>query len=135
MEELSAFKIGVENVAYSKYFVGKSYLNYVSKDQITIYNVTFEPRCRNDWHIHNAKSGGGQILIVVSGVGYYQEEGKQVQILKPGDCINIKAGVKHWHGATPNSWFQHLAIEVPGVELSTEWLEKVDDEYYDNLEK
>ena len=93
-------------------------------------NVTFEPGCRNNWHIHHAKSGGGQILICVAGRGYYQEEGKDAVEMKPGDCINIPAEVKHWHGAAPDEWFSHLAIEVPGEETSNEWCEPVTDEVY-----
>ena len=92
--------------------------------------MTFEPGCRNNWHIHLAKSGGGQILICVSGLGYYQEWGKKAQELFPGDVVNIPAGVKHWHGATPYSWFSHLAVEVPAEEGSNEWLEPVDDDAY-----
>ena len=88
--------------------------------------------CRNNWHIHHAKTGGGQILICVSGRGYYQEWGKRAQELFPGDVINIPAGVKHWHGATPYSWFSHLAIEVPGEETANEWLEPVDETDYAN---
>lgn len=92
--------------------------------------MTFEPGCRNNWHIHHAKSGGGQILICVSGRGYYQEWRKKAQELFPGDVVNIPAGVKHWHGATPYSWFSHLAVEVPAEEGSNEWLEPVDDDAY-----
>ena len=84
--------------------------------------------CRNNWHIHHAKSGGGQILVCVAGRGYYQEEGKDAVEMKPGDCINIPAEVKHWHGAAPDEWFSHLAIEVPGENSSNEWLEPVSDE-------
>ena len=119
------FPIGEANEAYAQYFVGKSYLAPVSKSQVGIFNVTFEPGCRNNWHIHHAKSGGGQILVCVAGRGYYQEEGKEPVEMKPGDCINIPAEVKHWHGAAPDSWFSHLAIEVPGEETSNEWLEPV----------
>ena len=102
----------------------------ISADQVGIFNVTFEPGCRNNWHIHHAKSGGGQILICVSGRGYYQEWGKKAQELFPGDVVNIPAGVKHWHGATPYSWFSHLAVEVPAEEGSNEWLEPVDEDAY-----
>ena len=101
--------------------------------QVGIYNVTFEPGCRNNWHIHHAKNGGGQILVCVAGHGYYQEWGKEPVELRPGDAINIPAGVKHWHGAAPDSWFSHLAIEVPGENNSTEWLEPVGDEEYSKL--
>ena len=124
------FPIGEPNTAFEKYFVGKSYLAPVSKEQVGIFNVTFEPGCRYNWHIHHAKRGGGQILVCVGGRGYYQEEGKEAIEMKPGDCINIPAEVKHWHGATPTEWFSHLAVEVPGEECSNEWCEPVSDEVY-----
>lgn len=89
--------------------------------------------CRNNWHIHHAKNGGGQILVCVAGRGYYQEEGKEAIEMKPGDCINIPAEVKHWHGAAPDSWFSHLAVEVPGEDTSNEWCESVTDEVYGKL--
>jgi 4-carboxymuconolactone decarboxylase len=117
------FPIGEPNNAYARYFSGKSFLAPVSGSQISIHNVTFEPGCRNNWHIHHAKSGGGQILICVGGRGWYQEWGKEPVEMKPGDCVNIPVGVKHWHGAAKDSWFSHLAIEVPGEETSTVWLE------------
>ncbi|MGI6055418.1 MAG: carboxymuconolactone decarboxylase family protein [Bilifractor sp.] len=117
------FPIGEPNNAYARYFSGKSFLAPVSGSQISIHNVTFEPGCRNNWHIHHAKSGGGQILICVGGRGWYQEWGKGPVAMKPGDCVNIPVGVKHWHGAAEDSWFSHLAIEVPGEETSTKWLE------------
>ena len=98
-----------------------------------LFNVTFEPGCRNNWHIHHAKQGGGQILVCVAGRGYYQEEGKDAVEMKPGDVVNIPAEVKHWHGAAPDSWFSHLAVEVPGVEGSNEWLEPVCDDVYGKL--
>ena len=126
------FPIGQPNEAYSRYFSGQSYLAPLSTEQAGVYNVTFEPECRNNWHIHHAKTGGGQILICVSGRGFYQEWGKRAQELFPGDVINIPAGVKHWHGATPYSWFSHLAIEVPGEETANEWLEPVDETDYTN---
>lgn len=124
------FPIGQPNDAFAQYFTGQSYLAPVSTQQVGIFNVTFEPGCRNNWHIHHAKSGGGQILVCVSGRGYYQEWGKRAQELFPGDVVNIPAGVKHWHGAAPYSWFSHLAVEVPAEEGSNEWLEPVDDEAY-----
>ncbi len=127
------FPIGDENKEFEKYFIGKSYLYPISTKQIKIHNVTFEPKCRNDWHIHHASNGGGQILICVAGSGYYQEYGKEAEELNPGDCINIPSGVKHWHGASKDSWFSHLAIEVPGDNSSTEWLDKVNDEEYNKL--
>ncbi len=129
------FGQGEPNVNYSQYFVENSYLKPLAKmDNIFIANVTFEPKCRNNWHIHHAKSGGGQILICVDGEGWYQEEGKEARRLKPGDVVIIPANVKHWHGAS-NCWFSHLAIEVPGEKTSTEWCEKVSDEDYEKLSK
>lgn len=127
------FPIGAPNDAFAKYFVGQSYLAPVSTEQVGVFNVTFEPGCRNNWHIHNADKGGGQIIICVAGRGYYQEWGKDAVEMNPGDCINIPVGVKHWHGAAPDSWFSHLAIEVPGENGSNEWLEAVSDEEYGRL--
>ena len=127
------FPRGKENTAYSKYFVGQSYLNMLSVEQVVIGNVTFEPGCRNNWHIHHAKSGGGQILLCTAGRGYYQESGKEPRELKPGDVVNIPAEVKHWHGAAPDSWFSHVAVEVPGTETKNEWCEPVSDEDYRRL--
>lgn len=127
------FPIGEPNDAFAKYFIGQSYLAPVSTSQIGIHNVTFEPKCRNNWHIHHADKGGGQILICVGGRGYYQEWEKDAVEMNVGDCINIPVGVKHWHGATSDSCFSHLAIEVPGENCSNEWLEPVDDSYYNIL--
>ena len=124
------FPVGEPNDAFAKYFSGKSYLAPISLNQIGVHNVTFEPRCRNNWHIHHAKNGGGQILICVAGKGYYQEEGQRAIEMKPGDCVNIPAEVKHWHGASSDEWFSHLAIEVPGSETSNEWLKPVNDAEY-----
>ena len=121
------FPIGEPNDAFAQYFVGQSYLAPLSTNQIGIYNVTFEPKCRNNWHIHHADNGGGQILICVAGQGYYQEWGKPIQKLNAGDIVNIPANVKHWHGATNDSWFSHLSIEVPGENTSNEWLEPVEE--------
>ena len=121
------FPIGEPNDAFAQYFVGQSYLAPLSTNQIGIYNVTFEPKCRNNWHIHHADNGGGQILICVAGQGYYQQWGKPVQKLNAGDIVNIPANVKHWHGATNDSWFSHLSIEVPGENTSNEWLEPVEE--------
>ena len=126
------FPIGASNDGFAQYFSGKSFLAPVSKDQVGIFNVTFEPKCRNNWHIHNAKSDGGQILICVAGRGYYQEWGKKAIEMLPGDVVNIPANVKHWHGASADSYFSHLAIEVPGENTSNEWLEAVSDEEYFN---
>lgn len=127
------FPRGEENTAFAQYFIGQSYLNMLSLEQVVIGNVTFEPGCRNNWHIHHAKSGGGQILLVTGGCGYYQEWGKEPRRLYPGDVVNIPAEVKHWHGAAPDSWFSHLAIEVPGEETRNEWCEPVSDAEYRNL--
>ncbi len=127
------FPIGAPNDSFKQYFSGKSYLAPISKEQVGIFNVTFEPGCRNNWHIHHAAKGGGQILICVAGRGYYREWGKEAVEMKPGDCINIPAGVKHWHGAAKDSWFSHLAIEVPSENGSNEWLEPVEEEEYKKL--
>ena len=127
------FPIGEENKTFAKYFIGKSYLAPISTEQVKMFNVTFEPRCRNNWHIHHAKSGGGQILVVIGGRGYYQEWGKEPRELYEGDVVNIPVGVKHWHGATKDSWFSHIAVEVAGEETSNEWLEPVSDEEYNKL--
>ena len=127
------FPIGEPNDAYAQYFVGQSYLAPLSTTQVPISNVTFEPGCRNNWHIHHAKSGGGQMLICVGGRGWYQEWGKDAVELTPGKVINIPANVKHWHGAAADSWMSHLAIEVSGEETSNEWLETVSDAEYGKL--
>ena len=127
------FPIGVPNDAYAQYFSGQSYLAPLSNQQVTFFNVTFEPGCRNNWHIHHAKTGGGQILICVGGRGYYQEWGKDAVEMTPGSVVNIPAEVKHWHGAAPDSWFSHIAIEVAGDESSNEWCEPVLDEEYEKL--
>ena len=127
------FPIGEPNNAYAKYFVGQSYLAPVSTNQVGIFNVTFEPGCRNNWHIHHADKGGGQLLICLSGRGWYQEWGKEPRELHPGDIVNISANVKHWHGAAADSWFQHIAQEIPGENTKVEWLKPVDDEAYNKL--
>lgn len=127
------FPIGAPNDGYAQYFTGRSYLAPISAEQVGIFNVTFEPGCRNNRHIHHADKGGGQILICVGGRGYYQEWGKDAIEMKPGDCVNIPAGVKHWHGAASDCWFSHLAIEVTGENTSNEWLEAVTDEEYNKV--
>ena len=126
----SPIPVGEPNTAYAKYFIGNSYLHKLTLDQVPAFGVTFEPGCRNNWHIHHAKTGGGQMLIVTAGEGFYQEWGKPARRLKKGDTVNIPANVKHWHGAAPNFWFQHIALEVPGTEQSNEWCEPVDDTAY-----
>ena len=130
---LSVFPVGQKNDAFAQYFVGQSYLAPLSTQQVPVFNVTFEPGCRNNWHIHHASQGGGQMLICVSGRGCYQEWGQEPRELHPGDVVNIPANVKHWHGAAADSWFQHLAIEVPGKDSSAEWCEPVSDEVYSRL--
>lgn len=129
------FGLGEPNTAYAMYFIGNSYLKPLTnpKETVSIANVTFEPGCRNNWHIHHAKSGGGQILICVDGECWYQEEGKPAQSLKPGNIVTIPANVKHWHGAKANNWFSHLAVEVPGEDTKNEWCEPVSDEEYNKL--
>ena len=126
------FPIGEEN-PYGQFFVGQSYLAPVSTEQVPVFNVTFEPGCRNNWHVHHAAKGGGQMLICVGGRGWYQEWGKEPVEMTPGTVVNIPANVKHWHGATADSWFSHLAIEVSGENASNEWLEPVSDEDYSKL--
>lgn len=128
------FPRGGENTTFARYFVGKSYLNMLSTEQVPIGNVTFEPGCRNNWHIHRAARGGGQILLVTAGRGWYQEWGKPARALRAGDVVNIPANVKHWHGAARDSWFAHLAVEVPGEETANEWLEPVSDADYSQLD-
>ena len=127
------FGLGQPNTGFAQYFIGNSYLNAVTGPDayLPIHNVTFEPACRNNWHIHHASKGGGQVLICVDGFGWYQEEGKPAQALKPGDIVEIPANVKHWHGAQKDCWFSHLAFEYPGEDASNEWCEPVEDaEYY-----
>ncbi len=131
----SPIPVGEPNTAYAKYFIGNSYLHKLTLDQVPTFGVTFEPGCRNNWHIHHAKTGGGQMLIVTAGEGFYQEWGKPARRLKKGDTVNIPANVKHWHGAAPDSWFQHIALEVPGTEQSNEWCEPVDDRVYTEVTK
>jgi len=126
------FGVGEEN-PYGEFFTGKSYLNMLTTDSVVVANVTFEPGCRNNWHIHHAEKGGGQILLATEGEGWYQEEAKPAQKLTPGSVVEIPAGVKHWHGAAKDSQFTHIAIEVPAINGSNEWLEPVSDEEYDKL--
>lgn len=135
-EKNNVFGLGNPNINFAKYFIGNSYLNPLTdtnKTSLFLANVTFEPACRNNWHIHHASKGGGQILICTAGRGWYQEEGKKAQSLEPGTVITIPANTKHWHGAQKDSWFSHIAIEVPGEETATEWLEPVSEEEYNKL--
>ncbi len=127
------FPVGEEN-PYGQFFVGRSYLAPVSTEQVPVFNVTFEPGCRNNWHIHHASAGGGQLLICVGGRGWYQEWGGEPVEMTPGSVVNIPANVKHWHGAAADSWFSHLAVEVSGENASNEWLEPVTEEAYSKLQ-
>lgn len=129
------FGLGQPNDAYAQYFVGRSYLKPLTDPQETVFmaNVTFEPGCRNNWHIHHAKKGGGQILLCTGGRGWYQEWGQEARELLPGDTVTIPAGVKHWHGAAKDGWFSHVAVECPGEKTSTEWCEAVGDGEYEAL--
>ncbi|MCI5618200.1 MAG: cupin domain-containing protein [Ruminococcus sp.] len=137
-DKANKFGTGNPNDAFAKYFVGESFLNPLTNPKETavfLANVTFEPGCRNNWHIHHAKTGGGQLLICTAGEGWYQEEGKDAVELKEGTVITIPPEVKHWHGAKKDSWFSHIAVEVPGEETFNQWCEEVSDEEYNKLEK
>ena len=135
-DEANVFGRGIPNDMFAQYFVGNSYLNPLTDFQngeFPLFNVTFEPGCRNSWHIHHADKGGGQVLVCTAGEGWYQEEGKEAVELKEGSIIVIPANVKHWHGAKKDSWFSHISIEVPGENTSNEWLEPVDAADYEAL--
>lgn len=134
-EDVNMFGTGEPNTAYAKFFVGDSFLNPLTdpKDALFAANVTFEPGCRNNWHIHHSDNGGGQLLLCTAGEGWYQEEGKPAVSLTPGSVVMIPSNVKHWHGAKSDSWFSHIAVEVPGENCSNEWCEPVSDEDYNNL--
>ena len=129
------FGLGEPNTAFARYFIGNSYLKPLTDPEETVFmaNVTFEPGCRNNWHIHHADKGGGQILLCTSGRGWYQEWGKEAVSLRPGDVVTIPREVKHWHGATKDSWFSHIAVEVPGENTKNEWCEPVSDDVYGAL--
>ena len=124
------FGLGEPNDAYAQYFDGQSYLNRLTETGGPMANVTFEPGCRNHWHIHHKS---GQILLCTMGRGYYQEWGKPAQELKPGDIVCISPEVKHWHGAAKDSWFTHISVEIPAKDSSNEWLEAVDENVYTQL--
>ena len=134
-EKQNVFGTGNANTAYAQYFTGESFLNPLtnSENGLFLANVTFEPGCRNNWHIHHATKGGGQLLVCTAGEGWYQEEGKEAVSLVPGTVITIPAEVKHWHGAKKDSWFSHIAVEVPGENCCNEWCEPVSDEEYGKL--
>ncbi len=134
-EKANMFGEGKPNSGYAQYFIGNSYLNALTDPSCGLFlaNVTFEPGCRNAWHIHRAKKGGGQLLLCTVGEGWYQEEGKDPVSLKEGSVVVIPANVKHWHGAKEDSYFSHIAFELPGEEASTEWCEPVSEEEYSKL--
>ena len=135
-DQQNVFGQGMANTAFAAYFIGNSYLNPLTKageSAVGLANVTFEPGCRNNWHIHHATKGGGQILLCTGGRGWYQEAGKPARELHAGDVVVIPANVKHWHGAAKDSWFVHLAVEVPGEGTANEWCEPVSDEEYNQL--
>lgn len=135
-EKQNIFGLGQANTAYAQFFKGNSYLNPLTTQgdgKLFFANVTFEPKCRNNWHIHHATKGGGQVLICIAGEGWYQELGKAPRSLKAGDVVEIPAEVKHWHGAKKDSWFSHIAMEVPGENSRNEWLEAVEDDEYEKL--
>lgn len=133
--EVNVFGKGEPNAAYAQYFIGDSFLNPLTSPDcgMVLSNVTFEPGCRNNWHVHTATQGGGQMLVCTAGEGWYQEEGKDAVSLTPGTVIAIPANVKHWHGAKADSWFSHIAFGIPGEGLGNEWLEPVTDEEYAKL--
>ncbi len=136
-QKVNVFGKGQDNVNFAQYFTGASFLNPLTefgKSPVFLANVTFEPGCRNNWHIHHAAKGGGQILICTAGEGWYQEEGKDAKSLEPGMVVTIPANVKHWHGAKKDSWFSHISVEAPGEETVNEWCEPVTDETYGSLE-
>ena len=135
-DAVNVFGKGIENTMFAQYFIGESFLNPLiefGKAPLFMANVTFEPGCRNNWHIHHASNKGGQILICTAGEGWYQEEGKDPISLEAGKVITIPSNLKHWHGAKADSWFSHISVEVPGEDTSNEWLEPVADEVYSKL--
>lgn len=136
-DKANRFGRGAPNEAYARYFSGASYLNFLLKPgeaPVALANVTFEPGCRNHWHIHHASQGGGQLLICTAGEGWLQLENEAAIRLQEGSVVYIPAGKKHWHGAKAGSWFSHVAFELPGSESRNEWLEPVSDEAYRRLE-
>lgn len=132
-EDLGPFPMGTSKEEYKPYFVGNNFMERLTDDDVGIVNVTFEPGCRNNWHIHRSKSGGGQYLLCTAGKGWVQEEGKPARLISAGNVIKINPGVKHWHGATKDNWLVHLAVAIPGEDCFTEWLEPVSDEEYQKL--
>ena len=137
-EKVNVFGKGSLNEAFSQYFIGNSFLNPLTNPNETavfLANVTFEPGCRNNRHIHHASKGGGQLLICTAGEGWYQEENKSPVSLSAGTVITIPPEIKHWHGAKKDSWFSHIAVEVPSADTFNEWCEPVTDEEYGKLEE
>ncbi len=130
LENISVFALGEENEAFAQYFIGRSYLSFLNDKEVSIFNVTFEPGCRNNWHIHH---GCGQILICVGGHGWYQEHGKDAKLLKSGDVVYIAPEIKHWHGAVSDEAFAHLSLSVPTEGASNEWCEPVTNDEYIKL--
>ena len=129
-EKVNVFGLDNPNDAFAQYFIGQSYLNPLTdlnETSLFLANVTFEPGCRNNWHIHH---GAGQILLCTAGRGYYQEWGKPAQELNVGDTVYIAPEIKHWHGAAPESYFVHIAESIPNKNASNQWLEAVDEEEY-----
>ena len=126
----SLFGLGEPNVNFAQYFIGNSYLKPLNVKGVGVFNVTFEPKCRNNWHIHHK---GGQILLCTDGEGWYQEWGQPARKLHPGDVVYIAPEIKHWHGATKDEWFTHVALEIPAEGASNEWCEPVSDEQYNAL--
>ena len=135
-EAANAFGTGEPNTAYARFFQGDSFPNPLTDPKSGLFaaNVTFAPGCRNNWHIHHAAKGGGQLLLCTAGEGWYQEEGKPAVSLHEGSLVMIPAEVKHWHGAKKDSWFSHIAVECPGEETSNEWCEPVTDAEYAALD-
>ncbi|MDN5341531.1 MAG: hypothetical protein PWP28_406 [Oceanotoga sp.] len=130
LEMISDFPLGEENKKFAEYFIGKSYLSFLNDKEVYIFNITFEPGCRNNWHIHH---GAGQILICTGGKGWYQEQGKEARLLKSGEIVYIPPEVKHWHGAVIDEGFAHLSLALPAENSSNEWCEPVTDEEYEKL--
>ena len=128
------FATGETNDELAEYFIGQSYRAPLVDGTVPVANITFEPGCRNNWHIHHGDNGAGdQILLCTAGSGWYQAEGEEAVSLEPGSAISIPAGLKHWHGAKADSWFSHLAFITPGEGVRNEWLEPVTDEEYGQL--
>ena len=128
------FPLGEPNEAFAQYFIGESYLAPLIGGSVPVNNVSFEPGCRNNWHIHHGAAGSGdQILLCTAGSGWYQAAGQDPVSMEPGTVVRVPAGTKHWHGAKADSWFSHLAFITPGQDVSHEWLAPVTDQDYRQL--